>query len=237
MANGVGQLAKAIVFVDSENHPDLHVSGLMQRLRHFDIMERHAYADWRNRHLDPLSRSLVREGFEMCHTWSGRRPGTQKNTADSYLARGIMQVLAQRLGIEVVVIVSGDAFFTHITRQLQWQGKRVIVAADPFRVSRELRNVADEYLPLGQLAHWVQGLDHLERTSRYLTFRFVTQKLKIGSSELAEMIGKELVIQKKVWRPQRGTRREICLNRQAYAVETVLGITAHKSTGLSRMAA
>lgn len=237
MANKIEQLAKAAIFVDAENHSDLQVSALMQRMRHLDIVERHAYADWRNRRLDPLSQSLVHEGFEMHHTWSGHQPGTQKNTADGYMARGIVQVLARCVGIEVVVIISGDAFFARVVRQLQQQGKQVIVAADPFRVSKELYSVTDEYLAIGELDQWVRGLDHLERTSRYLTFRFVTQKLKIGSSDLAEMIRKGLVIQEKVQRPQQGTKREIRLNRQAHVVEAILGITACGSSGLTGMVA
>ena len=216
------RLAKAAVFVDAENHADLHVSALMRRLGRFDIVERHAYADWRNRCLDRLFRSLEREDFEIHHTWSGRRPGAHKNTADGYMAQGVLHVLSRRPEIEVVVIVSGDAFFADVARQIRRRGKRVIVAAAPLRTSKDLRSVADEYLLLGELERSIWRLDHLERASRYLTFCFVIQKLGIEPSDLADLIRKDLVIQEEVLRAGRGARPEIRLNRQAYAVQAVL---------------
>lgn len=216
------QLAKAGVFVDAENHPDLQVSVLMKLLGAYGVVEQHAYADWRNRRLGSLTCSLAREGFEMHHVWSGYRLGTRKNTADGYMARHIMQVLTRCPEIDTVIIVSGDAFFVNLAHHLRREARRVIVAADPFRVSRELCDVADEYLPLGRLARWIRRLDRLERSSKYLTFCFVAQKLKIGPSDLAEMIDRGLIIQKQVWRPQRGNRRELCLNRHACAVQTAL---------------
>ena len=36
---------KAAVFMDAENHADLHVSALMRRLERFEVVEWHAYAD------------------------------------------------------------------------------------------------------------------------------------------------------------------------------------------------
>lgn len=162
MTIGTQRLPKAATFVDAENHADLHVSALMRRLGRFEMVERHAYADWRNRCLDRLFRSLKREDFEVHHTWSGRRPGAYKNTADGYMARGILRVLSRRPEIEAVVIVSGDAFFTDVARQLRRQGKRVIVAAAPLRTSKYLRSVADEYLLLGELEQAIWELDHLE---------------------------------------------------------------------------
>ncbi len=213
---------KAAVFVDAENHPDLDVSALIKRLRQFDIVERHACADWRNRRLDRLAEQLEGADFEMYHTWSGHRPGVYKNKADSHMARNISQVLAGRPEIQVIIIVSGDEFFTHVARKLRQQGKRIIVAADPLRASKTLRNTANEYLAVGKLARWIQWLDHLERANRYLTFRFVVRKLGIESTSLAKLIRRGQVIQKEVKCPQRGTRREIYLNRQSLVVQTVL---------------
>jgi len=208
--------------VDAENHADLHVSALMQRMGRFDVVERHAHADWRYQRLDRLAEQLEHSGFEMHHTWSGHRCGAQKNKADGQMGRDIVRVVSRRPEIETVIIVSGDAFFTHVVQQLGRQGKRVIVAADPLRASKELCSIADEYLPLGDLPRWIQGLDRLERTNGYLTFRFAVQKLKMGTSDLAELIRKGLVIQEEVWRPLRGDRREIRLNRRISTVQTVL---------------
>jgi hypothetical protein len=215
---------KAAVFVDAENHADLDVSLLIQKLGRFDLAERHAYADWRNRCLDRLFRSLKRAGFEVHHTWSGSRIGAHKDTADGHMAHGIRHAIRSCPSIEVIVIVSGDDFFTGVARQIREQGKRVIVAAATLRTSRELRSVADEYWLLGKLERSIWALNHLEQMSRYLTFRSVVQRSGIRPPDLAELIQKGLVIQEQVPRSGRGTRREIHLNRQAYPVQTVLGI-------------
>jgi hypothetical protein len=224
MATTTRQFPKAAVFVDAENNADLNVCALVQGLRRFDILERHAYADRRNRHLDRLFSSLERQGFKVHHVWTGPRPGTRKNTADGYMARGIVWVLSRQSEIEVVVIVSGDIFFADLARRLRKEGKKVIVAAAPLRTSRKLRIMADEYLLLGKLERSIKRLYRLERTSSYMTFGFAVRKLGISPSDLADLIRRGLVIQKDVRRPGRGTRPEIYLNQRAYAVQTVLGI-------------
>jgi uncharacterized LabA/DUF88 family protein len=222
MTDTLRQRPKAAVFLDAENHPDLHISDLIQRTGRYNIVEQHAYADWRNRHLDRLGEQLEDAGFEMHHTWTGRRCGTQKNKADSQMGRDIMRVISRHPEVEAVIIVSGDAFFVPVVHQLQRQGKRVIVAADPLRASTKLRRVADEYLPIGELERWIRGLDDLERTSRYLTFRFAIQNLRDRPRSLAELIRQGWVVQEEVWRPQRGTRPEIRLNRKSPVVQAVL---------------
>ena len=217
---------KAAVFIDAENHADLDVFALMQRLRRFDVVERHAYADWRNPCLSRLLSRLERDGFEIHDAWSGHRLGAHKNTADGHMARGIVRILSRRSEVEVVVIVSGDDFFTSVARRVQESGRRVVVASAPLRTSKHLRDVADEYMLLGKLERSIWELDHLERTSRYLTFSFAVRQLGIEPSDLADLVSKGLVIQQEVPRPGRGVRPEIYLNQQAYAVQTVLSIAA-----------
>lgn len=217
---------KAMVFVDAENHPDLDVTFLMRRLSKFDVVERHAYADWRNRCLDRLAERLEREGFDMHHTWSGHRPGAQKDKADGCMRQDIVRLLARRPEVDVVVLVSGDTFFTDIVLWLQERGKRVIVASAPLRTNKELPNLADGYLLLGKLERSIQKLHDLERVSGYVTFGFAVQKLGIAPSDLAELIRRNVVIQREVSRSGRGTRPEICLNRRDYAVQAVLGMAA-----------
>jgi uncharacterized LabA/DUF88 family protein len=226
MAAIIQQLPEAAVFIDAENHPDLDVSVLIERLDRFAIVERHAYADWRNCRLTRLAEQLECEDFDMHHTWSGRRCGAQKDKADGLMGRDMVRLVSRCPEIEAVIIVSGDAFFVHAVRQLQRQDKRVILAADPLRVSKRLHGTADEYLPLGDLACCIQGLHFLERTSSYLTFSFAVQKLRVTPSVLAELIRRGLVVQKKISRPGRGSRLEIYLNRHTYAVEAVLGTVA-----------
>jgi len=214
---------QAAAFVDAENHMDLDVAVLMRRLSGLDIAERHAYADWRDWRLSRLAEHLGREGFDMHHTWSGDCAGAHKNRADHQMSQDIMRVLERRPEIQVSVLVSGDAFFVPTVQQLRDRGRRVMMVADPFRTSEELRGLADAYLPIGRLERWVRGLDYLERTSKYLTFRFALQKLDVGRFALAEMIRRGLVVQENVHRPQRGTRPEIRLNRESVLVQAVLG--------------
>jgi uncharacterized LabA/DUF88 family protein len=213
---------QAAVFVDAENHADLHVFALMQRLDRLNIVERHAYADWRHPRLDRLAERLEHADFEMHHTWSGHRCGCQKNKVDRQMERDILRVVSGNPEIAAVIIVSGDAYFAGVVRQLSQRGKQVIVAADPLRASKELRRMADGYLSIGTLGRWVRKLDQLERTSKFLTFRFVVQKLEVGSSDLSKLVQRGLLVQEDVQRPGRGTRREIRLNREAQVVRVTL---------------
>jgi len=211
----------AAVFIDAENHADLNVPELIQQLGHLQVIERHAYADWRNRRLDSLAEQLEQTGFEMHHTWSGRRPGMQKDKTDSHVARGIFLTLSRHPEINTVIIVSGDGFFTSVARRLRKRGKQVIIAADPYRVNQALRHTADGYLPVGKQARWIQSLERLERASQYLTFGFVVQNLGIRPDNLSQLINSGSIIQKEVWRPHRGVRQELLLNHQAPIVQAV----------------
>ncbi len=151
-----GCLPRAAVFVDAENQADLDVRALLEELRlwGFRIVEKHAYADWRNRCLSHFLRVLSHAGFATHQAWSGYRPGARKNTADGHMERGIERVLSRRPNIDMVVIVSGDAFFAPVARRLRRQGKGVIVASAPRRTSRSLRSEATRYLPLGGARGW-----------------------------------------------------------------------------------
>ncbi len=155
MKTEAGSRPKAAIFVDVENQTDLRVSELMGRLWKYDIVERQAYADWRNRRLDGMAEQLARADFQLHHARSGRYIGARKDTADGYMVCGIRRVVARRPEISVIVIVSGDGYFIRIIRELQEQGKVVIVAADPDRANHGLRSKASRYLPLGEAGSWV----------------------------------------------------------------------------------
>lgn len=215
--------AQAAVFIDAENHPDLDVSALMQQLKFLNVVEQRAYADWRRRRLDRVAEQLSAAGFEMHYTRSGHHPGDQKDTADGFMERDILRVLSSHSEITVVVIVSGDKFFSRLVYLLRQQGRQVIVAADPHRIGKALYRAADRYLPLGNLAQRIRALDRLERSNRYLTFSFTVQRLGIEKQDLARLLGEGLLIQKVVSRPGRGDRPEISLNRQALIVRAILG--------------
>jgi signal recognition particle subunit SEC65 len=213
---------KAAVFHDAENHADLCPSSVMSYLDPYDVVERHAYADWRNPCLSSLAERLREADFDMHHASSGRHPGAWKNTADGYMAVGIRRVLDRRSEITVIVIISGDEYFADIARELRQLGKEVIVASDPRRTSKALLRVASRYLPLGDWAHCIWTLHRLEETSDYVTFRYAVQRRALVPSDLAQLIRQGLVIQEVVNRPQRGVRREIRLNRRAHPVRAVL---------------
>lgn len=212
---------KAVVSIDAENQTGLDIERLLRQLLELDIVERRAYADWRNPCLHRLQRDLERAGFTTEQTCSDHRPRARKNTADGYMERGIRDMLRRCPDIEVVVIVSGDAYFVPIACQLRRQGITVIVAADPGHVSLDLLRVADRYLPLGRLVQPIVKLASLEQGNRYLTFSHAVQA-GIKPADLAKMIHKRLVIQENVWRSHRGVRPEIRINRQAYTARIVL---------------
>lgn len=226
MAKGKTELSKAAVFIDAENQSDLNPDTLMQLLSQLDVVERHVYADWRNHRLDHLVEELHDLGFELHYTWSGPKLGDRKNEADQQMAKGIQCVVERNPYIETIVIISGDHFFTRTVQRLRQSGKYVIVAATPRRVSKTLCNTADRYLPLGKVARWIQSLDQTENTSPYMTFRFAAQKSGVRPSNLERLIRQGIVIQERRTNPQWGEKREVYLNRDAYAVQATLGFAA-----------
>lgn len=217
---------RAAEHLDFENHTDVDIALLQAQLLWLPIVERHAYADWRNPGLFSRVADLQRAGFMVHQAWSGRRPGARKNTADGYMAKGIVETLDRHPEITTVIIVSGDVYFVPLARQLRQQGITVIVASDPLRASHDLLRIADYYLPLGRLAQQTIMLDRLERSSRYLTFSFVLQHSPIRTVDLEWMIRRGFVVQEEVDRPHRGTRPELRLNRQTYVVAAVLDVVA-----------
>ena len=226
MATKEMERSRTAVFIDAENQPDLILGTLMQLLNQLDVVERHVYADWRNHRLDHLVEKLYDLGFELHYTWSGPKLGDRKNEADQQMAKGIQRVVERDPHIETIVIISGDHFFTRTVQRLRQSGKYVIVAAIPRRVSKTLCNAADRYLPLGKVARWIQSLDQAENTSQYMTFRFAVQKSGVRPFNLEALIQQGIVIQERRTNPQWGERREIYLNREAYAVQATLGFAA-----------
>jgi len=226
MATGEMELSRAAVFIDAENQPDLNLDTLMQLLSQLNVVERHVYADWRNHRLDHLVEKLHNLDFELHYTWSGLKLGDRKNEADYQMAKGIRRVVERDPHIETIVIISGDHFFTRTIQKLRQSGKYVIVAATPRRVSKTLCNAADRYLPLGKVARWIQLLNQVENTSRYMTFCFAVQESGVRPPDLKTLIQQGIVIQERRTNPQWGERREIYLNREAYAVQATLGFAA-----------
>ncbi len=218
----VPNLAKAAVFVDAENQTDFSVVALLQALAHLNIVERHAYADWRNFHLTANSQELDAHAFQLHHVYSGERLGMQKNKTDLVMAGAVRNLVRRHPEIEVVVLVTGDHFFADLVWELQRWGKQVYIAASPMSISKELRKVAPRYIPLGQMAAWIQTLDTLEQQNPYLTFCFTIRKSKILPADLLRLI-RCGVVQKECHRTDTGIREQLFLNRRSHAVRMVLG--------------
>ncbi|MBN1814684.1 MAG: NYN domain-containing protein [Anaerolineae bacterium] len=217
---------KASVYIDVNNQPDLDLGDLLQRLECYEIVEKQAFADYRNTRLKPQTRELGKRGFKVHHVPGGNSPGAMKNTAGEYVNRGAVKSPNQRHDVSVAVIVSGDASFCPLVRQLHREGKYVIVAAQPRRMSKKLMYEADEYLATGELARTLEELDRLERANRYVTFSFAADQLNICTRDLSWLIEREYLLQDCITKPQRGTRPEIWLNRQSRVVQRVMHTAA-----------
>ncbi len=86
---------------------------------------------------------------------------------------------------------------------------------------KPLYALAQQYLPLGQLAGWIRDLDVLEQRSRRLTLHFATQRSSISAENLERLI-KCGILQKKQCPTRNGFEERIFLNRQARQVQMVL---------------
>ncbi len=148
MVTSEQQLPKGAIFIDSENQPDLNLAELLERLP-CEIIIKYAYADWRNRRLNRLAGDLETQGFKMYHFSSGSFLGSEKDKADHYMAEGIEQALQEQSDIVMFIIVSGDRYFAEVVKMLKSQCKRVIVAANHSRTSKQLQKSANVYYPLG----------------------------------------------------------------------------------------
>ena len=222
MDSNLLEQTQALVAVDAENQSDLDVDDLLQRLSGYEIVEKHAFADWRNPSTEPVSRQLEPADFEMHHVRSGCRPGTRKNTADGHMARIVSKVLRYRPSIPVVVLVTGDIYFVRLARRLRRQGKVVIAVADPLRMSTDLAEAVDQYIPIGKIARSLKALHWLQCSSEYITFNYAVTKLGLRRAELSSLIKKDYVLQDYTEQPGRGIKREIWLNPQSWVVRSVL---------------
>jgi hypothetical protein len=214
------RVAKAAVFVDAENQTSFSSDTLLRALAHLDLVEKHAFADWRDRRLERNGNELHGQGFQLHHVPSGKTVGEEKNKADQCMARYIRTFLRRRPDIKVVVLVTGDHYFTGIVRELQQQNIRVIIGASPMSVSKNLCLAADQYLPLGELASWIKTLDNLERHNRCLTSSGTLAVSGLSPNTL-QWLQKVGVVGKG---PQGAgeSPAEISLNRKAHAVRMVL---------------
>lgn len=219
------------VFVDAENHADLcpvELNNKLARCGVYSVTERRAYADWSNPCVRYTAKRLTRAGFDMHHIWSGNPPGTRKDAADHHMRQDVFRVLSSHPQMRDLALITGDEFFADVAWELRRRGKRVILASDPCRVSKNLHRAADIYMPLGDIGRWILDLYELERISEYVTFGYAVRRLNIQPSDLSSMIQMKLVLQKNTHRKGRGLRPEIKLNRRNHAVRIVLEAEASR---------
>jgi uncharacterized protein (TIGR00288 family) len=106
-----------------------------------------AYADWSQRDLRTLRKTLVEQGIEPRQVF-GFGQGGKTNAADVELVIDVLELLHSRDEVSTYVIVSGDGGFGSLVRKLHEFGKKVIVAGHADRASGALRAVCDEFVVL-----------------------------------------------------------------------------------------
>jgi uncharacterized protein (TIGR00288 family) len=106
-----------------------------------------AYADWSQRDLRTLRKTLVEQGIEPRQVF-GFGQGGKTNAADVELVIDVLELLHSRDEVSTYVIVSGDGGFGSLVRKLHEFGKQVIVAGHADRASGALRAVCDEFVVL-----------------------------------------------------------------------------------------
>lgn len=110
-----------------------------------------AYADWSQRDLRTLRKTIVEQGIEPRQVF-GFGQGGKTNAADVELVIDVLELLHSRDEVLTYVIVSGDGGFGSLVRKLHEFGKQVIVAGHAARASAALRAVCDQFVTLDPLA-------------------------------------------------------------------------------------
>lgn len=141
--------ARALVLVDGENNPDLDPPHLLSQLDgRYEVTDTLVFADFRKDWVRRLARRCAKADVTMIHVESQNGNGSSKGAVDKTMYLTMWKHVNNGASPSVFVIVSGDKVFAHHVRVLRDLGKRVIVAANPNRVSRILKDAANEFIPL-----------------------------------------------------------------------------------------
>jgi hypothetical protein len=113
------------------------------------VILRHAFGDFRREDMDDLAVQLYQYGFRLIHcpAWPNQR-GRLKSVVDDVMAQDLRDQLEYAPEVEVFILGSGDRNFIAVANALKRHNKRVVVGADQESINRELRQCADEFLPL-----------------------------------------------------------------------------------------
>lgn len=125
---------------------NLHQAKCLLNFAHTqgNLVIKRAYAYWRyeNRHFEEYLYNL---GLE-CLNIASR----QRNSLDQILIADCQSSVLNNPDIKRVIVVSGDRDFVKLIRELQAQGKKVIVVAQS-QVSQKLIKIADELYLVNQI--------------------------------------------------------------------------------------
>ncbi|GAB4531757.1 MAG: hypothetical protein Kow0063_11410 [Anaerolineae bacterium] len=150
----------AVILIDLENQTDLDLAALRGHLRgRFYLVDQLAFADYSRPSMRPAADRVAAAGVtrvqvDTCQpeeaavaTAAGGAAGYARNAVDQVMAR-ILDRLAGYEHIDAIIVVSGDNYFVRPVKRARRMGKRVIVAANPDRASRQLQNAANEFISL-----------------------------------------------------------------------------------------
>jgi nucleoid DNA-binding protein len=87
-------------------------------------------------------------------------PCLLKNSADNQLKSDLIDDVFNNLSPHIVILVSGDGDFANLVRALQKLNKKVIIFAQPGNVKQRLKELADEFYFLDELAALVGEKTH-----------------------------------------------------------------------------
>lgn len=130
---------------------ELSLKTVVDAIREVPVVNRiaiqRAYANWSHPRLASLRMELNELGIEPVQVFAFGRD-TKKNAADIQLVIDALEVLAERPGIEVFVVVSGDGGFSTLVRKLHEHSRYVIVAAMGGSANATLMRVCDHFVSL-----------------------------------------------------------------------------------------
>ncbi len=113
------------------------------------VILRHAFGDFRREDMDDLAVQLYQYGFRLIHcpAWPNQK-GRLKSVVDDVMAQDLRDQLEYAPEVDTFILGSGDRNFIAVANALKRHNKRVVVGADQESINRELRQCADEFLPL-----------------------------------------------------------------------------------------
>jgi uncharacterized protein (TIGR00288 family) len=112
------------------------------------LVSKKVYANWLIEN-KVFAQALCRLGFDCLHV-----PLKDKNSVDHKLIDDCKSEVLNNPSLKIVILLSKDKDFVKLVRELQAEGKKVIVVAQT-QVSKRLKKIADEFHHIDELAELV----------------------------------------------------------------------------------